>query len=355
MSLDHSLPSSTLARYFALCYSALIISVSLYPFTGWRITGIPVWDFYSYPLPYYQTLFDNSINIVAYIPLGFAITLAASKRWIGVFHALWCSALLSASIEFTQQFLPTRIASNLDILTNTTGSVIGALLGIILPWHTLPYYLRIRHVWLQRGQWIDMGIIWLGLWLLTQLDPVLPLFSLVNPITDLPQPIDSPIRSPTIFLLLLETASITLHIISVALFASSLVKRDSAAIPLIWFILASGFLGKIVSAAILLEMVRFFTWLNFPVLVGGFLAILSLVLLLKATLPTRQLFAVISLLLSIIIQLSWPLTPSFNAMLRLLDWQYGHLLHFITLVDILRQIWPYGAVLILLGLLSSRR
>lgn len=355
MTLNHTLPSSALARYFALCYSAIIVIVSLYPFTSWRTTGIPLLDFYSYPLPYYQTVFDNTVNVIAYVPLGFAAALAVSKRWIGMIVALCWGVLLSASIEFTQQFLPTRIASNLDILSNITGTLTGALLAILIPWHTLPYYLRIRHNWLQSGQWIDVGIVWLGLWFFTQLDPVVPLFSLVNPITDLPQPIHSPLRSPTIFLILLGTSSISLHIISVALFASCLVKCEKTAIPLIWLIFAIGFLGKIVSALSMLDMVRFFTWLNFNVLLGSFIAILALTVALKKALPTRQLLGAISLLLGIIIHLNWPITPSFSAILRLLDWQYGHLLHFVTLVDTLRQIWPYGALLILLGLIRQGR
>jgi VanZ family protein len=350
MRLISAPPTSTISWYFAVCYSAVIVIVSLYPFTGWRITGIPLLDFYTYALPYYYTVFDNTANLIAYIPLGFAIALSTKKRWLGLMTALCGGALLSGSIEFVQQFLPTRIASNLDIFSNTTGALIGAIGALIIPWQPIQHYLRIRHMWLRSSQWVDMGMVWLVLWLLTQFNPVEPLFSMVNTISDLPQPIDSPLASPTIFLMLLEISSVFLHIVSLALFASCLVRPRRAMAPIIWLTFALGFLGKITATITLLKPVQFFTWLDFNVLVGGGTAIWVLTLLLHLSSRTRALIGCITLLLSLLVSWSWPISPSFSAIFRLFDWTYGYLFHFSGLANVIRELWPYGALVILLGI-----
>lgn len=342
--------SSTMSRYFVLCYSAVILIVSLYPFTGWRRIGIPVGDFYTYPFPYYHTVFDNILNLIAYIPLGFAIALNIRKRWLSLIIALGWGLSLSAGIEFIQQFLPTRVASNLDILNNTTGALIGALGAVIIPWQPIQYYLRIRHMWLRSSQWVDIGTVWLTLWLLTQLDPVEPLFSMVNTVTDLPQPVAFPFASPTIFLLFLAISSVFLHVVSLALFASCLVRSRCAMAPIIWLTCGLGFICKIGAAIAMLKPIQFFSWLNFHVLLGGLAAIWALTLLLHLSSRTRALLGCIMLLLSLIVSWIWPISPSFSATFSLFDWKYGHGLHFSALARIVRELWSYGALIILLGI-----
>ncbi|MFD2448924.1 hypothetical protein ACFSQE_11255 [Vogesella fluminis] len=44
---------SHVALHAALINAALIVFLSAYPFTGWRDTGLPLFDFLFYPLPYY--------------------------------------------------------------------------------------------------------------------------------------------------------------------------------------------------------------------------------------------------------------------------------------------------------------
>lgn len=343
-------PPSAISRYFALCYTVIILMASLYPFSGWRMTGIPVFDFYTYPLPYYQTVFDNTINLLAYIPLGFTIVLNTKNRWFGILLALTWGTTLSAGVEFLQQFLPSRVASNLDILSNSAGTLIGALIAALIPWHHIQQYLRIRHMWLRSSQWVDIGTIWLGLWLLTQMDATQPLFSMVSARSDLPQPISSPLASPTIFLMLLEMASVFLHIVSLALFASCLVRPRHAIPSVIWLVFGLGFLCKISAALLMLSPVQFFSWLNFNVLAGGGAAVWILTLLLRLPSRSRALIGCITLTFGLIISWSWPISPSFSAIASLLDWDYGHLLHFNALVSTIRTLWPYGALVILAGI-----
>jgi len=82
--------------------------------------GIPPWFNYSFV--------EASANVVLFMPVGFAAALAfSSKPWwqIGGF-----GMLVSGCIELGQLlFLHDRFASPSDIMTNTLGAVIGALLA----------------------------------------------------------------------------------------------------------------------------------------------------------------------------------------------------------------------------------
>ena len=70
-----------LARVSSLSYALLIIYVSLNPFDFDFNNGIGAWAWVSAPLPRFITLFDVSVNILAYIPLGFLLVFAAYPRW----------------------------------------------------------------------------------------------------------------------------------------------------------------------------------------------------------------------------------------------------------------------------------
>jgi glycopeptide antibiotics resistance protein len=71
---------------------------------------------------------EFTANILFFVPLGFFGGLAMSRRF------WWLSAvlgfLLSCSVELAQAtFLPGRVASVKDVLANTTGAVLGAVLA----------------------------------------------------------------------------------------------------------------------------------------------------------------------------------------------------------------------------------
>jgi len=178
-----------LAGYFLACYLLIILIVSLYPFAGWRDLGVPVFAFFSYPFPHYYTAFENVVNVLAYIPLGFCIVLLRRRALSGAMLALLAGGLLSASVEFAQQFLPTRIASNLDLLCNAS----GALLGALLVWPFLHPrwqrgWLALRYHLFAPGAAVEWGVAWLLLWFVTQFDPSQPFLGVVVQAQGLPQP-----------------------------------------------------------------------------------------------------------------------------------------------------------------------
>lgn len=72
-------------------------------------------------------LIDFVANIGFFVPLGVIAALLLKRRW---WLAIPLGAVLSGAIEFGQYlFLPDRYASITDVLANTIGAVLGALIG----------------------------------------------------------------------------------------------------------------------------------------------------------------------------------------------------------------------------------
>ena len=131
MSVPGSHRASTLARQACAAYAVLIVYASLYPFDGWVALGIGPFDYLFAPMQRYVTAFDVVTNVLGYLPFGALAVLALHPRWRGVGAALIAAALgalLSASMEALQTYLPTRIASNLDLAANALGALLGAAL-----------------------------------------------------------------------------------------------------------------------------------------------------------------------------------------------------------------------------------
>ena len=124
-----------LARAMSLSYALLIIYVSLNPFDFDFQNGISAWAWLDAPLPRFITLFDVSVNILAYIPFGFLVMFAAYPRWrnyVALGLALALSAALALGVETLQSWLPTRIPSQMDWWANILGGLLGGLLAIPL-------------------------------------------------------------------------------------------------------------------------------------------------------------------------------------------------------------------------------
>ena len=132
------LQAMPLARAIAATYISLICYGCLNPFNFDLKFGLDPFVWWFGPLPKYITLFDVTINVLGYIPLGFILVFALYPRWQGlwaIFITLLLSAFLSALIESTQTWLPTRIPTQIDWMANLLGALIGALLALPLGPH----------------------------------------------------------------------------------------------------------------------------------------------------------------------------------------------------------------------------
>ena len=156
-------------------YAALIVYASLYPFAGWRISGVSPWAFLTLAWPHWWTGFDLVANLLGYMPLGALLFGAAVRSGWSVTRAfalaLALGAGVSASMEFAQNYLPLRVASNLDLALNIAGTALGALAGALV--HALGGVERWQAV---RDRWfIDRsagGLTLLLLWPIGLLFPV---------------------------------------------------------------------------------------------------------------------------------------------------------------------------------------
>ena len=78
-----------------------------------------------------RDLRDLSTNIFGFVPFGFVFV--AYLTWNrNVRHAtivtILCGAAISLTIEILQEYIPGRDSGLLDVLTNTSGTFLGALL-----------------------------------------------------------------------------------------------------------------------------------------------------------------------------------------------------------------------------------
>ena len=172
---------STFARQALGVYAALVVYGSLYPFSGWRSLGLGPFAYLTDPLPQYLTAFDVVTNVLGYMPFGALVVLALYPRWrsgIAVGAAFLGGALLSGSMEAIQTYLPTRVASNLDLAANALGALLGAVLTAPATSMLLDRGLlrRIRFTWFERDAAYVLGLS--ALWPFATMFPAPFLFAL---------------------------------------------------------------------------------------------------------------------------------------------------------------------------------
>ncbi|MEA3091173.1 MAG: hypothetical protein QOJ04_2515, partial [Caballeronia sp.] len=158
---------SALSRQALAAYAILVVYGSLYPFSGWRTLGIGPFAYLTDPLPQYLTAFDVITNVLGYMPFGALAVLALYPRWRGALAAgvaFIGGAVLSGSMEAVQTYLPTRVASNLDLAANALGALLGAALTAPATSMLLDRGLlrRMRFMWFERDAAYMIGLS--GLW-----------------------------------------------------------------------------------------------------------------------------------------------------------------------------------------------
>ena len=159
--------ASPLSRYGLVAYTLIVLDASLYPFHRWRDLGIAPFDYLFAAWPPHPLPFDLGINVVGYLPLGFLAGLALHPRYRGPVLAIgaviYC-ALLSIGIEALQTYLPARVASKVDVLSNVTGGLIGALLAA----RFAPPLLDTGRLRVWRAQWFandaSRGLVLIAVW-----------------------------------------------------------------------------------------------------------------------------------------------------------------------------------------------
>jgi VanZ family protein len=244
-----------LLGYSLAAYAAVIVIASLYPFSGWQDAAVWSTDFLYADWPRYLTRNDVSTNLLAYLPLGYLLALRLFRpRWRGLGIVLACLAgsLMSLALESLQTQLPGRIASNLDVVLNSLGTLAGALLAL--------HHARWLRAWRALHRWridwfLPHGQATFGLWLLlawgiTQFalvpQPGVGLLELhLRPIDTPPSNLEQ-LNLPWLIAMFLEISAL-------GLFAACLLRPGRYA-SAVFLLLLSAFLLKLVVAAMLLKL-----------------------------------------------------------------------------------------------------
>ncbi len=355
---------SVFIRVALAVYALLILYASWYPFSGWQNIGVGPFAYLSAPLPRYWTVFDVVTNILAYIPFGllfvFALTPWIRSAAVLLVLALIVSTLWSGTMEAVQTFLPTRVSSNLDLLTNIGGAMIGAVIGL----GTRRFFLGQRHFQQLWARWFSReasrGLIVVLTWPLAQIYPQGYLFGHGQLVPILSEWLSAwsgivvePLRLiwPDLQLNVeqfwLAESVITACGMCGAGLTLACLLRKKAPRWLLWLLMIGAALAvKSLSNALLFEPENMFVWLT-PGARGGLVfGVLMLLTAHRAAPAVQRRIAIVMLLISFIaVNLMIP-NPYFVVTLQ--RWVQGKFLSFNGATQFMSLLWPFLAMWFLL-------
>ena len=364
----------TSAWPLAGAYVVLVVYASLYPFTGWRNQELPPWEFLVAGWPRYWTGFDLAANVVGYVPLGFLLALsflrrgnvrffAAHPNIAAIAVAVGSGTLLSLCMEALQNFLPSRVASNVDFGLNVGGTLIGAALAAGLELAgVLDHWSRFRERWFiphARG-----ALVLLALWPFALLFPAAVPLGLgqvlerletfvADWLEDTPFLEWLPVRDVELQPLVpaAELLCVALGAFVPCLLGYTILRSTGRRALFALLTIGIGTLVTALSAALSWGPAHAWAWMSLPVRLGLVFGLALSALMLAV--PRRGCAAV--LLLVLVVHLSVlnqaPASAYFTDTLQ--AWEQGRFIRFNGLAQWLGWLWPY-AVLVYVLLRVSR-
>lgn len=357
-----SAPSS-FARAGLLAYAALIVYASWFPFSGWHDIGVSPLAYLHAPLPRYWTGFDVAINVVGYVPFGLFLVCSMYPHIRGSTAALLataCGILTSGTMEAVQTFLPSRVASNLDLLTNSAGACIGAIAGVLLT----PVLLQESPLTFLRRRWFapeaSRGMIILALWPLAQIYPqeylfgngqMLPILSdwlsqWLNADIDLGDTLRLGRQLSVEQYWLAETFITAGSLIGAVLMLLGMLREQAPKLPIALLMLAAAVTVKSMATALFFGPSNAFSWFTPGAETGLLLGVLLLAGMVLTSSKAQRRVAMLILLLSFIAVNLAPNNPYFIATLQ--TWVQGQFLNFNGAAQFLSLWWPVFAFIFLL-------
>jgi VanZ family protein len=361
---DEAAPrASPVARAALLAYLLLIIYASWFPFSGWRSTGLSPFAFLNLQPQRWWTGFDVMVNVVGYMPFGALLVLSLHPAIRGIWAVLAAAVvglLVSGTMETVQNFLPTRVPSNLDLVTNAGGCLAGA---IVCVWFA-PMLLDRSRLYRMRQRWFashaSQGLVLVALWPLAQVYPqgylfgngqVLPLLSewlsdWLDTDIDLVTLLrgDAPLSVEQYWLS--ETIITACGMTGAALTLMCLTRRSAPKLSLVLALVFVGLLVKTLASSLFFAPDNALVWIT-PGAEGGFLiGLIMLAGLTFAPQVAQRRLAVVTLVLSLIVVNTIPSNPYFVSTLQ--AWQQGKFLNFNGAAQFLDLAWPFVALWFLL-------
>ncbi|HLX80391.1 MAG TPA: VanZ family protein [Burkholderiales bacterium] len=344
-----------LARFLFAVYVLLIVYATLYPLADWRDPGVPLFGFIAAPWPRYVTAFDLATNFFGYVPYGLLCVLVTDTRFKGaaaISFAIATGAVLSLSLETAQNFLPARIASNLDVIANVAGVAAGGLAGA---WFA-PSLLgggplqRLRAGALAPGAQADLGLTLLGLWLFAQLNPATLLFGT----GDLRDLVTGPAgeRHGAELFVSIEAAITAANLVAVALLASAGVRPGAPVQRLLLALLAVALIVRTLAFMILMHAEHVLVWLTPGAQLGLAAGVALSLAALRLPRAARLVLAAVLLMAATVLVNLAPPNPYLAETLKV--WEQGHFLNFNGLTRLVSAVWPFAALGYLVYLASAR-
>jgi glycopeptide antibiotics resistance protein len=321
--------------WMSLLYGALLIYGTLFPLSEWT-SPLMGW---SNPItqnwPDRASRADMIINVLAYMPLGLFLTLWLRLR-LGLVAAMLITSLFGCGLSFTlevlQSALPSRVPSLLDWVTNASGTVLGALIAtafdprlsvgrVLLKW---------RHEWFDTGTLINLALVILGLWALTQAAPFVPSLDWGNLKSGL-KPLGNTLRHFNTFQPM-EALSMGLTLVALALIAQHAARRQ-----MLWPFLVFSF------AVLLAKVPVVGRQLTLEALIGWTGAMLALHVLLRRPPIARLTLAGAALLSAYALA---QFQPGQDPATHAINWVpfQGQVGTLVGMSDILETLWPFMAV-----------
>ena len=360
---------STFARIALLVYTLLIVYASWYPFSGWHDLGLSPLAYPLAPLPHYWTRFDLATNIIAYIPFGILMVFAVYPRLLRVWAVLFALAsgiVLAGTMEAVQTYLPSRVASNLDLFTNVAGTLIGALIGI----RSTRAFLEQSRLLMLRERWFSSeasrGLIVVALWPLAQIYPQAYLFGhgQVTPVLSgaISGWLAIPIDLSALWLQgtelavrhywLSETLISTCGLCGAVLSLLCLLRPGAPALALSFLLVAAAITVKSMTSALMFTPEHAFSWLTPGAQGGLLLGVVMLSGLVFAPAAAQRRVAILTLAISLVVVNIVPANPYFAATLD--TWVQGKFLNFNGTTQFLSLLWPFFALWFLARPMTAR-
>lgn len=340
--------------HLAAGYALFILYGSLSPFTGWQNQGLNFYDVMSVPLHLQYTWFDFTINLLAYLPLGLLLGICFHTRLAIAWYvplAVLSAMGFSATMEYAQMYLPSRISSNLDFVANSIGALLGTLLVAGMATRTvLISRLQIhRSHFFIAGNAANFGLALVVLWMFAQINPLLPLLGNVFPRDAAHLPLAMTAPSPFRWL---ESIAVLLNLQMLGLLLLSLLRQQRQLLAILLLVLCAVALAKFIIAAIVLKSWALLLWINSEALLGIFAGIFLLMLLAKHLSRNKILWGAVGVALGHAALTHWILDSSAPfAIRRFYQLQYGHLFNYNELSQTITYIFP---VLLLIYLWRNR-
>jgi hypothetical protein len=314
-------------------------------------------------------------NVVGYVPLGFLLALSFMRRGNvrrfvnhpnlgGIGVAVLAGTLLSLAMEGTQNYLPSRVASNVDFGLNVAGTLIGAIAATALELGgAIDRWSRFRDRWFiaeSRG-----ALVLLALWPFALLFPAaVPLGlgqvlerlegGLAEWLQDTPFLEWLPIREIELQPLVpaAELLCVALGACIPCLLGYTVLRSLGRRAVFAFVAIALGVGVTALSAALSWGPTHAWAWLSLPVRLGLLFGLLLALLMLPV--PRRGCAAV--LLLALVVHLSVlnqaPASAYFADTLA--AWEQGRFIRFNGLAQWLGWLWPFAALVYVLLRVSRR-